>query len=117
MSIDIHLSRRRAALIEEMHALARSIRRIYRPLRRSLIVLTSHVETKQQNVAIADDVFFPFHPHPAGFLGAELPLTGDVVIVGDGFAGNETTLEILVDHRGRLRRPGAARDGPGARFL
>ena len=72
-----------------------------------LIGYTSDVEAEQQDVAVLHDVGLAFHPHLARFLGTLLAMASDEIVVGDGFAGNETTLEILVDHRRGLWCPGA----------
>ena len=46
-----------------------------------------------------------------------LAAEADEVVIGDGLGADEAALEIGVDDAGRLRRLGAARDGPGAHFL
>ena len=66
--------------------------------------MRSDVEAEQQHVAVLDDVVLALDAHLAGFLGARLAFAGDVVVIGDRFAGDETALEILVDRR---RRPAA----------
>ena len=45
------------------------------------------------------------------------PPSDDVVVVGDRLGADEALLEVGVNDAGRLRRLGAARDGPGARLL
>src|SRR6185312_7330544 len=44
-------------------------------------------------------------------------VAGDVVVIGDGLAGDEAALEVVVDDGGGLGGLGAGRDGPGTGFL
>src|SRR3954447_7039953 len=76
-----------------------------------------HVEAEQQHVAVPDDVGLALDPHLTSLLGALLAAAGDVVVIGDGLAGDEAALEVLVDHGGGLGRAGALGDGPGVGFL
>ena len=48
---------------------------------------------------------------------ARLAARGDVVVEGDHLGADERSLEVAVDHAGRLRRERAAPDRPGAHLL
>src|SRR5688572_23023510 len=77
----------------------------------------SRRKPEMHHVAVGDDVILAFQPQLAGVTRAGFAAERDVVVVGDRLAADEAALEIGVDDAGRLRRPGAAINGPGARFL
>ena len=72
---------------------------------------------EMHDVAVGDHVVLAFEAEPAGIARAGLAAELDVVVIGDGLGADEAVLEIGMDDAGRLRRPGAAGDGPGARLL
>src|SRR5918993_5687156 len=77
----------------------------------------SGVEPEVHHVPVLDEVFLALEPEPAGIARAGLALEADVIRIRDGLGPDEALLEIRVDHAGRLRRPRAPGDRPGAGLL
>ncbi len=69
------------------------------------------------HVAVGDHILLAFEAKAAGIASACLSPIGDIIVIGDGFGANEAAFEIAMDDRSRLRRLGAAGNGPGARLL
>ena len=72
------------------------------------------VEQEVHDIAIFDDVIFPFSAHLARFLGALLTLVVDKVFKGDGLGANKAFFKVSVDLASRLRGSGTDRNSPGA---
>ena len=53
-----------------------------------------------ENIAILDEVFRAFDPELASLLGPDLTITGDIIIIGDGFGTDEAAFEIGMDNPG-----------------
>jgi hypothetical protein len=69
------------------------------------------------DVAVGHDVFLAFQPQLAGIAGAGFAAEGDVIGVRNGLGTNEALFEIGMDNPRGGRRPCAAVNGPGPRFL
>src|SRR5882672_6196117 len=68
---------------------------------------------EMHDVPIGDDVFLAFEAQPAGLAGARLAAERHIVVIRNGLGADEAALEIRMDDARRLRRLGAAGDGPG----
>ncbi len=71
--------------------------------RHGLLQLLLNVKPEQEKIAVLGYVVAAFLAHFTGFLGALFAVTGDKIIVGDGFGLDEAFLEIRVDDTGGLR--------------
>src|SRR5579863_1387352 len=79
--------------------------------------IQSGIEPEMHHVAVGDDIVLAFQPQFAGVAGAGLAAKRDIIGIADGFGADEALLEIGMNDAGGGRRPGAAVDGPGPRFL
>src|SRR5674476_958578 len=77
----------------------------------------SHVEAELHDVTIGHDVVLAFDPDLAGGLRRSYGARRDQIIEGDDLSLDEPTLEVGVDHAGRLGRRPALVDRPGPRLL
>ena len=72
----------------------------------------SNVKQEVHDVAIFNDIIFPFCTHLACFFRALFTLVGDEVFKRDSLRTDEAFLEVGVDFTRRLWRCCANRDGP-----
>src|SRR5690606_37674816 len=77
----------------------------------------SDVELELDHVAVGHDVVLALHAYLAGRAGSRHRAGRHQVVVRDDLGLDEATLEVAVDHPGRLRGGGADRDGPRPRLL
>src|ERR1700681_1344896 len=77
----------------------------------------SDVEAKFDDVAVAHDVILSLDPQFAGLARLGKRTERDQVVEMDGFGGDETALEIGMDHARGGRRLFAGVGGAGARLL
>src|SRR5271168_1624646 len=70
-----------------------------------------------QDVAVAHNVVLALEPELARLARASFALAGDVIFIADRLGPDEALLEVGMDDAGRLRRPRALFDRPGARLL
>src|SRR6185436_12860349 len=75
------------------------------------------VEAEVDHVAVAHDVLLALQAQLARFLRALLAAVRDEIIVRRHLRADEAALEVGMDDARRLRRGGAARDGPRAYLL
>ena len=68
-------------------------------------------------VTVSDGVVPAFQTHLARGLRRYLAAQCDVVLMGDDLGANKPAFKVAVDDACRLGRLGAARNGPGTRFL
>ena len=77
----------------------------------------SYVESKEQHVAVLDDIGLTLTSDLANGLGSGPAALRDKIIVTDGFGADKAVLKVGMNHPSGLRRGGTSVDGPAAGLL
>jgi len=80
-------------------------------------VRSRHVEPNGQNIAVLDDVLFPFEPHQAALARFVETAACDQSVVGDHFGADETAREIGVNRARGVQRARADGNRPRAHLV
>ena len=86
-------------------------------LRQSSSISDLYVESEMHDVAILNNIFFPFNIQFPGLFAGLLRLIFEKIVVFDYLGTDEASFKVGVDNPGGLRGLSALPEGPGARFL
>ena len=76
-----------------------------------------NIEPEVHDIALLDNVLFPFEPQEALVLAARDPIMGGKIVVGHRLRTDEALFEVGVDDAGGLRGCHAPGDRPGLGLL
>jgi excinuclease ABC subunit C len=96
--------------LSEMDAVSNAIDRETKPV-------GLDVEQEVGNIAVLDDVGLPFEPQLARLAGLRQATGFDQIVIAHDFGSNEATLDVRVDHPGRLHGGRTGSDRPGTAFV